>query len=205
MRLDWIVVAASLPILACGSSPSGGAVEPDDDLHVLPLPPGEPAARPAEGAVAMSPSCTPDTDERCDAVDQDCDGMIDEGCGYEPGALQVTVAWNTDANVDLLVTDPAGATLAPSTPSVPSGGALDRQAEGACGDPARDRIENARWPDAPQPGVYRVALQHVSPCDGPAVDTTATVAIRAGGRVLGVYNTVVRPGVQTAVAEIELP
>jgi hypothetical protein len=146
----------------------------------------------------MSASCTDGVAEHCDAVDQDCDGHIDEGCGYETGAFQITMAWNSDADVDLVITNPQGV-------AVTADGALDREAQGACGEPTRDRIENARWPEAPPSGLYRVAVRHASECERGAVDTTATVSVSVGGRVLGVYNATLASGETTPVAEVSMP
>ena len=34
--------------------------------------------------------CRNPTEERCNALDDDCDGVIDDGCGYGTGFIQVT-------------------------------------------------------------------------------------------------------------------
>jgi len=48
--------------------------------------------------------------ETCfNAIDDNCNGFVDEGCGLPSGALQVVVAWaEPEANVNLEITDPNG-------------------------------------------------------------------------------------------------
>lgn len=56
--------------------------------------------------------------QRCDATgletcfnatDDNCNGLVDEGCGLATGPLQLVIAWDiADADVDLEVTDPNG-------------------------------------------------------------------------------------------------
>ena len=184
--------------LACGAPQSERLDPPVADPDLPPQGPSAPESRAASGVIPMSPSCTEGVDERCDAVDQDCDGHIDEGCGYETGALQITMAWNTDADVDLVITNPEGV-------AVTGDGALDREARGACGEPTRDRIENARWAEPPPSGLYRVAVRHASECERGAATTTATVSVSAAGGVLGVYNVSLEPGQTAPVAEISMP
>lgn len=48
--------------------------------------------------------------ETCfNATDDNCNGLVDEGCGLATGALQLVIAWDdVAADVDLEVTDPNG-------------------------------------------------------------------------------------------------
>ena len=58
----------------------------------------------------LETACTPGGVEVCfDARDNNCNGVIDEGCGLHTGVLQFVIAWeSTDADIDLNVYDPTG-------------------------------------------------------------------------------------------------
>jgi hypothetical protein len=97
------------------------------------------------------------------------------------GDLQVTVTWNTDADVDLHVVDPAGSEIYWANRQSPSGGELDLDSNAACvGDNVRN--ENITWAlgTAPQ-GEYVVRVDYWSSCS--ASKTDYTVLMNNGGDV----------------------
>jgi hypothetical protein len=184
-------------------SDSTGAEQPAD----VPPPQAQEPVLHAD-ASKMDVTCAADSAEQCNALDEDCDGKIDEGCGYASGTIQVTVAWNTGADLDLYVTDPAGETLFYNEQSrqVASGGLLDHDARGDCRlEQEHTRIENVYWPGPRVPsGEYKVALHYWGPC-GNNTRTGATVSIAVGGKVLGSYNFRLEPEQRVTVATFVIP
>jgi tRNA (guanosine-2'-O-)-methyltransferase len=81
--------------------------------------PALPVARPAlvartgqgsSGNLRALEPCLPSNHEVCfNALDDNCNGALDEGCGTPGGVVQFMIAWDTPrADVDLNVTDPNG-------------------------------------------------------------------------------------------------
>ncbi len=155
------------------------------------------------GVVSMGVQCTQGVAETCNGLDDNCDGRIDEGCGWQSGAVQITLAWQTGADIDLYVTDPSGFVISYQDRQSPTGGVLDHDARGAC-VPGGDTVENVYW-STPQPprGQYYVELHYWGDC-GVAGITPAQVSIAVGGRVVGVYNVTLAPGDRIPVAMLPL-
>jgi tRNA (guanosine-2'-O-)-methyltransferase len=127
--------------------------------------------------------------ETCNAMDDDCNGVIDDDCGYETGDVQITASWNSGADIDLYVTDPSGSTLFYNEQHKhsPAGGTLDHEARGDCRREQRNpRIENAYWSPA-KAGKYKVELHYFSPC-GSGATTEVTLSVVVAGETLGSYR-----------------
>jgi tRNA (guanosine-2'-O-)-methyltransferase len=126
-------------------------------------------------------ACTPTGLELCfDATDNNCNGVIDEGCGVDTGPLQFAIAWPEGSDVDLEVTDPAG-NLA--KPGERTDGALTKDRD--CGRPQSSchgqNMENVYFVGArPPAGRYRVEIKLDKPDD-----VHFPVKVRLGGRIGG--------------------
>ncbi len=109
------------------------------------------------------------------------------------GDVQVSVAWNTAADVDLHVVDPAGEEIYWGSRASASGGELDLDSNAGCGTD-QPRNENTVWPVNGAPtGTYVVRLDYWDACGAEATDYVVTVWVK--GREAQVYSgTFTGPG-----------
>jgi len=160
----------------------------------------------AAGVTVVQTSCQQGAQEVCNGLDDNCNGQIDEGCGYSSGNIQITLAWATGADMDLYVTDPAGETLSYQHRQVASGGTLDQDARGQCNrNQANNTIENVYWnTPTPPPGNYRVVVHYWGECNSGAGPTQVTLSIAVGGQIIGAYNYVLAPEQRADVANFTI-
>lgn len=188
-------VRATVTVTGNGSYTSGGGTA---DTVVVSPPPTTGTA--GAGIVIITPTCSPGATEACNGLDDNCDGRIDEGCGWASGQIQVTLAWNTGADMDLYVYDPSGYRIYYGDRSSPSGGVLDHDARGYC--TGNGSIENVYW-SSPRPpsGNYTVEVHYWGDCgDGGAIPTPVQVSISVGGNIIGVYTATLYPDQRTTMA-----
>lgn len=97
------------------------------------------------------------------------------------GDVQVTLSWNTDADVDLHVVDPSGEEIYYGHRRSASGGELDLDSNAGCAiDGVRN--ENITWPVGRAPrGRYTVRVDYWSNCG--ASRTEYTVRVNSSGQV----------------------
>ena len=97
------------------------------------------------------------------------------------GDIQVALAWDTDADVDLHVIDPGGNEIYWADRNSPTGGQLDLDSNAACaGDNVRN--ENITWATGTAPvGTYIVRVDYWSSCN--VSSTNYTVLVNNGGEI----------------------
>lgn len=158
----------------------------------------------ASGVTVIQQSCTPGAPEQCNGLDDNCNGAIDEGCGYSTGSVQITLAWNSGADIDLYVTDPYNETISYMQTSSSSGGQLDHDARGECVPSSGPTVENVYWNNSPPRGTYRIEIHNYSPCDVAMGATQTVLSISVGGTVLGSYAYGIYPNQRIPVTTFSL-
>jgi len=133
--------------------------------------------------VVVNGACTPTGPELCfNATDDNCNGVIDEGCGSMTGVLQFTIAWgDSPADVDLIVTDPSGARTHKGNRQPSSGLQFEHNCpEDGCHG---QNVENI-WFDGNEPprGKYVVEVKLNDP-KGADLPVKVHLSARVGARV----------------------
>src|SRR5262245_22726951 len=167
----WVVVFAIA--VACGPSAPGPA-SPGANVVAKNLSTTE--------GVVVTAGCTPTGPELCfNANDDNCNGVIDEGCGMNTGVLQFMVAWgDSPADVDLTVVDPSSARVSKANRSTPSGLQLEKN----CPDDGchQQNAENVYF-DGTEPvrGRYVVEVKLTDP-RGAELPVKVHLSARVGSR-----------------------
>ena len=91
-----------------------------------------------------------------------------------PGSLQMILLWDTDADLQLLVRDPAGDAVFDDVPNIRSGGTLAASGNVNCRQVEGAPYSYVYWPQdvPPRPGSYEVEVWYQNACN----DTRATTA-----------------------------
>lgn len=172
MSIGRVLLLGSLLLAAagCGQKGARGGAAPSDAR----------SSKAARASELLTSVCVTTGPESCfDATDDNCNGIIDEGCGVETGPVQFAIAWEpAKADVDLRVTDPAGELAEVGRP-LSSGLTKQRDCPGRNNECRGKNLENV-FLDAPEPlrGKYgvRIVLESLGGESPP-------VRVRFGARV----------------------
>ncbi len=161
----WAALFAFVGLTSCGG-------------HKEAAPGAAPAHAEAE-AFAEGP-CVVSGPEICfNATDDNCNGLLDEGCGVRMGLVQFMAAWSDpDVDVDLVVTDPSGE-VAQAGQVTRSGLTLQQDCPGKQGLCYGQNYENVYLDGkAATPGHYRVTVRLES-----HTGAEPPIVVRIGARI----------------------
>jgi tRNA (guanosine-2'-O-)-methyltransferase len=183
-------LAALIVFVACGPSTPGAASPDAPKVQEKNLTAGD--------GVELETGCTPSGPELCfNAIDDNCNGVIDEGCGVLTGVLQFTIAWgDSPADVDLIVTDPDGERVDETNRGSKSGLRLDRDCPGEGGCHGQN-IENIFMEglDVPR-GKYVVEVKLVD-AKSAKLPVKVRVSARVGNHTFGSTVTLAPGGAES--------
>lgn len=111
--------------------------------------------------------------------------------GLERGDVEIVLAWNTNADMQLLVRDPRGDSVFDDIPLIPSGGRLAAAGNVGCRVSETSPVSYIYWPQGTlTPGVYEVEVWFQSACNDNR-PVTFELAIFVNG--LQVFNDTASP------------
>jgi hypothetical protein len=170
---------SSLSTLSSCAAPKAAAKAPGNDVVVSHVTP--------PAGTALLQACTPTGPELCfNAIDDNCNGVIDEGCGEKTGLLQFTIAWAAStADVNLTVVTPAQERVPNGQArSTASGFESDRDCPGPDGCRGQN-IENIYFDGAEPPRGHYVAEITLVDLHGTDPPVQVRFGARLGGRTVG--------------------
>lgn len=172
MRVGVLGAGVLVAIAACG--PSAPASAPGANLNARNVSPSD--------GVIVTAGCTPTGPELCfNANDDNCNGIIDEGCGVNTGVLQFMIAWgDSPADVDISVLDPKNVRVSKDKTQPSNGLVLEKN----CPDDGchQQNEENVYFEGTePQKGRYVVEVKLTDP-RGAELPVKVHLSARVGSR-----------------------
>jgi tRNA (guanosine-2'-O-)-methyltransferase len=165
------------PLLSCIDDALGAQARYAIDARDIVIPDG----------AGLETACTPTGVEICfDARDNNCNGVIDEGCGIHTGLLQFVIAWEAaQVDVDLNVIDPNDETARVGQTTT-AGLTKDRDCPGTAGaDCQGQNVENVYLTEGePRRGKYKVIV-HLEKLNGATAPVRVRLGMRIGPRTFG--------------------
>jgi Protein of unknown function (DUF2510) len=120
------------------------------------------------------------------------------------GAVEATLSWVGDTDMDLHVIDPNGAEIYYSSDSSPSGGKLDRDQIPGCGNSSRN-AEHIFWPATGAPsGQYQVFVVAFDSCGSDSQPVDLMVAVN-GAIVVDQHPNPILEGGRSASFTVQVP
>ena len=136
------------------------------------------------------------------AANEEIEDRLEEA-NADDGAMTISLAWDSDADLDLQIECPDGTRIGARTPAA-CGGVRDVDANSA-GQISDAPVENVAFADDPAPGTYAVVIDNFNSRSDGDTPTPYRVRIQRGDQVeildgeIGAYDGRVR------VAEISIP
>ena len=166
-------------LTACTASSSAPVRRPS-------RPPG-PVEVAVRAALVPLETCVTTGPEQCfDGIDNNCNGLLEEGCGVTSGFVQIVAGWSEpNADIDLLVTDPAGELV--RTGTVTTTGLRKERDCPKPDHPCRGQnMENVYLEAGTEarPGIYRVVIR-LERTNGATLPVRVNVSARLGPRSYG--------------------
>ncbi len=180
--LGWFVIACVTASATACIDAAGPSQTPLDVANVV-VPDGS----------GLESTCVPTGPEMCfNARDDNCNGVIDEGCGLHTGILQFVIAWEAaEADVDLNVFDPSGE-IARVGEATAGGLMKDRDCKG--NECQGQNVENVYLAEGdPRKGHYRVVV-HLEKLNGATAPVRVRLAVRMGPKSFNGISVSLSPG-----------